>query len=463
MDNESDKNLYDNLTELGEVCLETVASQWLAKKLQPSIDIVNSWKGKSYEYQLDKGLVCTQWEGRQEMVPTWSVAVSKVIAHLHKHPIYPAVVAQATEQFPKRASSYAIDQFIAFISRQFLAGTQNISEIPLNQIVDRLILDFEGKPVRYMLIALIRGVTLESQQLKLSESITIRRPTREDVEKTSSMSELQGHDRITLTSSMVLEMEIDLPLTERNAIRQILDTYTCLLRLFGTGTVNYLKFDLDSNAVLRNAGEGTLASNLMNNDIDTYCIYQSDERRFLDFCDEFFKRIPRDFDRSRVPATFLTIAYGRYNDSLVKREIIEKRIASATMGLEALFTTDKQEILYKLYQRLAKVFSFLGKKSVDTIKTIKHAYAIRSSYVHGGHLADKEKNKLVERYGSLDAFTLELLEYLRISIVLYFRIDMENDKFVPMIDAAMVDEASNDALKKALLPVAPHIQKLKKA
>ena len=86
----------------------------------------------------------------------------------------------------------------------------------------------------------------------------------------------------------------------------------------------------------------------------------------------------------------LSIAYDRYNDSL-ETHILEKRISSAVMGLEALYLSpsERQELTFKLSMRVGKLLSQIGYSAEKVRKELTHAYDIRSTYVHGKTLTQK--------------------------------------------------------------------------
>lgn len=68
------------------------------------------------------------------------------------------------------------------------------------------------------------------------------------------------------------------------------------------------------------------------------------------------------------------------------------KIANYTASFECLFTTDNEDVARKVTER---VTSYLGDETERALnlKSVKSAYNVRSSYVHGQPLKNKEKEK----------------------------------------------------------------------
>jgi len=84
----------------------------------------------------------------------------------------------------------------------------------------------------------------------------------------------------------------------------------------------------------------------------------------------------------------LTVAYNRYTDALSQNGVLERRIANAVMGLEALFlkSSEDQELVYRLRIRISKLLSLLGYDPYEVKKIVSDVCTIRSRFVHGGIL-----------------------------------------------------------------------------
>jgi len=92
---------------------------------------------------------------------------------------------------------------------------------------------------------------------------------------------------------------------------------------------------------------------------------------------------------------YVTIAFRRYIDALLKPDIIESLIASLVACLDSLYVEGAQpEQGLKLRQRVPLILDVIGfAPPLKAYKAIKHAYEIRSGFVHGGVIkSSKLKN-----------------------------------------------------------------------
>src|SRR2546422_822861 len=96
----------------------------------------------------------------------------------------------------------------------------------------------------------------------------------------------------------------------------------------------------------------------------------------------------------RCRQSSLTIAHTRYKEALFETPLFENRVATAMMGLEALFLDETQELSYRLSVRVSKTISFLKRDPFEVRETIKDAYSIRSKFAHGNVLTHKDRRKL---------------------------------------------------------------------
>ena len=143
----------------------------------------------------------------------------------------------------------------------------------------------------------------------------------------------------------------------------------------------------------------------------------------------------------------LGIALNRYLESLRCRDRVEARIMYTVMGLESLLLENEAELSYKLRMRLSKLLSILGDDSIESLSTIKTAYQIRSSFVHGSIIATKKQE---EAKMCLD----KSRNYLRKVLLFYLfeNIDSKKKKsnFIIQLDKALVNDKILDQIRKRI-------------
>lgn len=123
----------------------------------------------------------------------------------------------------------------------------------------------------------------------------------------------------------------------------------------------------------------------------------------------------------------------------LKNSSTDRKIADAVMGLESIFLQKGNgELSFKLSSRVASLMKFLGRDQLNVKDEIKDAYTIRSKFVHGDCIGSKDEEKL-KKYGGLDAFIKELLEILRIALVVSITMDMSKSDFIQILDRSLLE------------------------
>jgi len=150
---------------------------------------------------------------------------------------------------------------------------------------------------------------------------------------------------------------------------------------------------------------------------------------------------------------FKGIAYNRYCDSLEYDPLIERRITNVVMGFEALFSvTSNLELKFPINLRIAKLLSKLGFVAVEVKGKLDDAYDIRSKFAHGGILSIREKSKFQIKYGSIEVLLRDILEYLRICLLIMVTKSQKKD-IIQLIDRSFLDNEANKMLGKVLSSV----------
>jgi hypothetical protein len=220
-----------------------------------------------------------------------------------------------------------------------------------------------------------------------------------------------------------------------------------LLRLFNVGSVNWISYDMSSDSLLDPFGAGTMGSGARPAALDTYVIKSEAEPNLKRFWEALNVLLPKDIYDFHKQISHITLAYDRYTDGLLQNGMVERRIANAVMGLEALFLEETQELSYRLGLRISKILSMVGRNPLEVREVIKEAYAIRSAFAHGGHLTYKAKQKLDRKYGDVKKLLLSILDYLRLSIIIMILSRVSKEELVDLIDDALLDSDRQQQLQ----------------
>jgi len=210
---------------------------------------------------------------------------------------------------------------------------------------------------------------------------------------------------------------------------------------------------MHSESITDVMASGTLTSGDSMGALEKGLITKEDAPKLKKFWQIMTKTLPRNFyGFGETKLDHTTIAYKRYCDALFQNGVLERRIASAVMGLESLFLKggENQELIYRLSIRIAKIFGLLGYDPYNVKDAVKDAYRVRSLFVHGSHLSYKEKRKLNNKYGNIRDFLLSLLDYLRVSIIIMIFMRKEKEEFLDLIDDSLFDENKEKQLNNLL-------------
>jgi Apea-like HEPN len=86
----------------------------------------------------------------------------------------------------------------------------------------------------------------------------------------------------------------------------------------------------------------------------------------------------------------LKVAYSHYSKALTDIARVEERIMNTVIGLESLLLHENQDNTLRFWLRGAKILSFFNYSPMKIKNTLKSAYGVRSSFVHGN---DSDLNK----------------------------------------------------------------------
>lgn len=344
---------------------------------------------------------------------------------------------------------------------------QYLTPPDIDQIIKTFIKESNNESIKFNVCVHLVGVNLESEKFKLSSEVILRRPKAEDFEFVI-INPFFNTTNLSSKPSTILESEI----LCRNSgeVQKYIKKAIALLKLFKIASVTEIRYDIKSDSIFNLIGTFESRSKISNE--SNYLILKDDENKVIEFWNRFFDILPEGMYWG-IRNDYLTIAFSRYSDSLfdnIGSGNLIKRTALIVMGLEALFfkSQERNELTYKLSKRISKIMSFLGHDSIKISKTIKEAYDIRSTFVHGGHLDSEEvikkekrlkKLNIMEDHENLGDFTKNITELLRILINLTIPLrngekddkDKLKEKFIDRIDNSLIDKNEESKLQKLII------------
>ena len=336
-----------------------------------------------------------------------------------------------------------LSRFTHKIANEAIRGIDNRRIIDL---ITLFISDLEDNPVLWKPIVWLDGIYMETDVIEVGDRCKIKRPEPLDLEYEIS------YDSFPLFNPMVTHhipsaiMTIEHRAKGQPEMLRKIEGMVAVLRLFKVGSVSTVRTKWNPTSLLQFGGTNFKTSPLAAT--FKYGLNKDDEKNLQTFFEIIEPKIPLEVVQKGTGETnFITIAFDRYNDSLLKSDIPESRLASAIMCLEALYLKDEErgELAERLSQRTALAICFFGYNPLEIFNILKKSYEIRSRFVHGSKIEKEEQKdlmKLVEK----------VINYARVSIIMFLQIQEshEKDRFIGMLNNSLLDENAKKKLNKII-------------
>ena len=422
-------------------------------EIRPLNKLYQRWKIDKFQYT-EQGVTEPSAHTITDVIKIWHNTSDRIQESIKQSDEYMCAldfISECVKEEEKRFSF--LEDFISMLISRRL-NDPKFSDSELYVLIINFIKEINGKPLRYGVNVELNGVVILADDVNFAVNdteILLRKTRIEDLEK-----EISSYDSTVSPFYGGTSAILDIAFFGRSA-REIQIKVTqavAILRLFKVGSVKYNSYCMRSEFVTDFLGRGTLNAGESEKAMEKSVIRDKDIQQLVKFWEMMFNRLPLNFyDFGEQSLDYRVISYKRYCDALLQNGVIERRIASAVMGLEGLFlrSSEKQELSYRLKMRIAKLLSFLGYEPYLVRDIVNKAYEVRSNFVHGSHLLDKDKKNLENRFGDIRfSFLLSLLDFLRASIIVMILLKKTKDKLISLIDDALVNRASETELVSML-------------
>lgn len=440
-------DLFKALKELALSVKRIVEERVSKGEIKPDEEVYFRWKVNKFQYT-DKGIVQLSADREHFTKTSWLRSTLKLIDLIKKSEEFNSVLKQLTTIFNKKNElPQYLEYFVGKLINGLLSNTK-FEEKNIDDLIKIFLKDLREEPVKYGAEVELEGVILRPEKIEPSYGITLRRTKVEDIEKEYPVS---THFTLLYAPSAILNIE----LLGRgvNEVQKRIEQSIAILRLFKVGSVIWKRYRTYSDSITDTMARFTISSGRHIAILEKYLITEEDVPRLKRFWQTISGIMPLSFyEHGITRIDYLTVAYYRYNDSLFQNGTLERRIANAVMGLEALFlkSGEVQELVYRLSFRISKLLSLLGYDPYEVREKIRDAYKIRNLFAHGGHLSCKERRKIESKYKNVTSFLRSLLEYLRISILVMMLSKKEKDELIDLIDDSFLDKNREELLKNVI-------------
>ncbi|MBC7246426.1 MAG: hypothetical protein H5T73_01435 [Actinobacteria bacterium] len=330
--------------------------------------------------------------------------------------------------------------FMHFLSEDVLKKGR-LDKRYVAKLVGSCIKDLNKKPRKHHSISELLGVSILTVRKKFiidGTTFILRQLTAKDLEKkVAAYEHLQFDDFMNPT--MILEIKGDY--YDTVGLEEDIQLAETVLRLFRVGSVQRIRDHKYTDSVAKYYPGKQIGPISLISVYEEYVLQESDFRILRKFWNECRKmRLWEKLSFSDKTSIHLSIAYSSYCDYLLRGNREEARIANLVMGMESLFLQENMELKYRLKSRVAKLFSMLGFNANEIQDEINDAYDIRSRYVHGELLDEKERRRFENRRGDIRLYMRSLANILRISILVAAFLNLQKKDLIDLIDASMIEK-----------------------
>lgn len=400
-------------------------------------------KRKVERFDYEEGNVSCQWSDDYIVKEEWALEDRFDFTQRVKEelPDYAELVSGISRRYKVNESQagHWLGRFVRIlIGRDFDGMTDEM----LVDSVTTFIGDLDKSPIHWDLQIWIEGVWLEEDEYEIYEGLRIRRPTASDVEveRPFDMPDPFRPHPLGQVSSAVLELTLRSRGQKETQDEQ--EILLVCLRLFRLGSVFSIRTVMHPKSFL--AHRGTMFSSARFHSTYKYPITEQDIPELRDLIERIRSLSPKEtLLATSGELTPVAIAYQRYNDALLRPQVIEARIASAIICLEALYLKAKErmELSRRLGERASVVLGLFDFRALEVYNVIKRAYEIRSTFIHGSQVKSDERRNASE-------LAEKIMEYARMSLLVFLQLGsvVDKEKFINKIDNALLDENAHSKL-----------------
>lgn len=448
MRGDESEDIQQVVIQLGQRIRKHIKNALSDGKISPAQVVFVKWKVDEFEYG-EIGVSKTSAHKEYETKVTWSEACHIVEQEIKKTEEYALLLQLVESVWDGLVGSEIVVKMLVLnlISKRLDNG--ELTDEMLERVTSTFMKEIVNDQIKYRAEVYLSGIVVLSQELSFcvgGTDVCLRQTLSQDLEREQPLDSF-GIDYNFIQPSAILTVKL---LTrDLNSIHSKINQAIAILRLFRIGSIKYNSYQMYSESVTKVFTPGRVSSIRTISVLERCLIKDEDGPKLRRFWQEMATVIPDSFyEIGQETVDHLSIAYKRYCDAILENGVLERRIANAVMGLEALFLkgSERQELSYRLKMRIATVLSHFGFDQYIVRENVKYAYELRSMFVHGGHLSYNEKRKLINRFGDEKALLLLLLDYLRNSIVIMLQCRKEKEKMLDLIDDSFIDESKRNQL-----------------
>jgi len=309
-----------------------------------------------------------------------------------------------------------------------------LSEGRIIEIVTVFVNDLNKSAPLWKIKLWIDGIWLNEKAVSVSKELLIRQPENLDFELTQpAYSLLSSFDSPTMDFCASI-IEISKKFDNQNKIEEYINKIVQALRLYNLGAIQIKRGEYTPNSILTRFG---MPFSLDTHSHFNYEITQKESEGLKQFIDYLMDFLPeRNWQRKNHNLNPIFIGIDRYCEAITKPLTIENKIMTTITALEALLLkgNERSELSHKLSQRVSYLSRYFKDPPIKVYNTMKRAYEIRSTYIHGSMLSPEERKDLTKVQN-------QVLTALRRTLLIFIGLskNIDKDDIISKIDNAIID------------------------
>lgn len=339
-------------------------------------------------------------------------------------------------------SAFWLKNFIQKLIYEKLEG--KLSEDSIIEYASLFKLELELSPTEYKYVHYLDGIFLEPDSIKINDNILIRKTRKDDLEYITDI--FFDKPRLQYISIPPSILEIEMSAKDEQDCYEYISRIFDSLRLYRIGSIYSYESIITKRTVIWPINQSKCWGEHNVFQFKKYTVKVSEADTFINFINVIEQKLNSNKEEKKFRS--VRISLDRYNSALLEPMDIDRKLMTAIMGLESLFTLEKDrgENAFKLSIRVAKLLgNNLNFDDAEKIRIlIEKAYNFRNKVVHGLYVSQEDRKEMNE-------ILPDILNYLRISLIIFIlNQEIGKDKIVEMIDKSMISGSRNEELNRLL-------------
>jgi len=418
--------------------------------LRPGVaEYIQHTVSRDFSYGADGVTANGGLTGRRVNEVDWTYASLILGRELSQTSEFVEAIAAFENNEPGIGSTRASNLISVIVPKILQGEIQNEEQLVVQ--VNRYISSFTGSATERAAKVELLGLVLEGREIQLP-NCSLRQTRREDLEKREYVLSRKPAAIGSPWPGAIAEIS---RVGHANEIHDDIPKLVTMLRLFDVGSVNFSVYWYRTGTPLvgdydtHHPGAHVFPSLV-------YRILVSDEPRLQRFWTTLWSSIPKEFYRPAATrdVSSLKVAYERYCAAILRTDSYEERLANSMMGLEALFMSDNQELMFRCRLRVARVMSHLNENPEEVFDRLRDGYDARNAFAHGDRMSSSKFNAQIKKYGDVEVLFRFVTNLLRKGLVASLSIPDGKTSVIQAIDAALVDPKREASIAALFCPAA---------